>query len=43
MVDTAQRTTKSFQIVEQMQKELLVAMKEKYVFLKDVSIFTMQA
>ncbi len=43
LVDTTQRNIKSFQIVEQMQKELLAAMKEKYAFLKDASIFTMQA
>ena len=43
LVDTTQRTIKSFQIVEKMQKELLVAMKQKYAFLQDASIFTLQA
>jgi hypothetical protein len=43
LVDTTLRNKKSFQIVEQMQKELLVAIKEKYAFLKDASIFTIQA
>lgn len=43
LVDTTQRDKKSFQIVEQMQKELLVALKEKYAFLQDASIFTVQA
>ncbi|MFA6256367.1 MAG: efflux RND transporter permease subunit [Candidatus Absconditabacterales bacterium] len=43
LVDTTQRNKKSFQIVEQMQKELLVALKQKYAFLQDASIFTIQA
>jgi len=43
LVDTSQRNIKSYQIVEQMQKELLVAIKQKYAFLQDASIFTIQA
>lgn len=43
LVDTTQRNKKSFQIVEQIQNELLVALKEKYLFLQDASIFTSQA
>ncbi|MEI6773517.1 MAG: hypothetical protein WCL18_01465 [bacterium] len=43
MVDTTLRNKKSFQIVEQMQTELLVALKQKYAFLQDASIFTIQA
>jgi hypothetical protein len=43
LVDTTQRNIKSFQIVEKIQKELLAAMKEKYAFLKDASVFTVQA
>jgi len=43
LVDTTLRNKKSFQIVEQMQTELLVALKQKYAFLQDASIFTIQA
>ncbi|MCX6824730.1 MAG: efflux RND transporter permease subunit [candidate division SR1 bacterium] len=43
LVDTTLRNKKSFQIVEQMQKELLPALKQKYAFLQDASIFTVQA
>lgn len=43
LVDTEKRNVKSFQIVEKMQKELLAALKQKYAFLQDISIFTMQA
>lgn len=43
LVDTTQRNMKSFEIVEQMQKELLSALKQKYAFIQDVSVFTIQA
>ena len=43
LVDTTKRDKKSFQIVEQMQKELLTALKEKYAFVQDISVFTTQA
>ncbi len=43
LVDTTKRNIKSFQIVEKMQKELLVALEQKYAFLQDASIFTLQA
>ncbi len=43
LVDTTQRNKKSFQIVEQMQKELLTAVKDKYAFVQDISVFTTQA
>ena len=43
LVDTTQRNRKSFQIVEQMQKELVAALKGKYTFIQDISVFTTQA
>ena len=43
LVDTEQRKITSSQIVEQMQQELLVALKQKYAFLQDISVFTLQA
>jgi len=43
LVDTTKRNKKSFEIVEQMQKELLTALKEKYTFVQDISAFTTQA
>ena len=43
LVDTTQRNIKSFQIVEQIQKELVFALKEKYTFIQDISVFTTQA
>jgi hypothetical protein len=43
LVDTTQREIKSFQIVEKIQKELLSALKQKYAFLQDASVFTLQA
>ncbi len=43
LVDTTQRNKKSFQLVEQMQKELLLALQQKYAFINDISVFTMQA
>lgn len=43
LVDTTQRNKKSFQIVEQMQGELLSALKQRYAFLQDASVFTIQA
>ncbi|MCX6824236.1 MAG: efflux RND transporter permease subunit [candidate division SR1 bacterium] len=43
LVDTTARNKKSFQIVEQMQTELLAALKAKYAFVQDISVFTTQA
>ncbi len=43
LVDTQQRNRKSFELVEQIQKELIVALKQKYAFIKDISAFTVQA
>ncbi len=43
LFDTTQRNKKSFQIVEQMQRELVTALKEKYAFVQDISVFTTQA
>ncbi len=43
LVDTNTRAIKSFQVAEKMQKELLPALKDRYAFLRDISIFTMQA
>lgn len=43
LVDTEERKITSYQIVEQMQTQLLSALKEKYAFITDISSFTIQA
>jgi hypothetical protein len=43
LVDTEEREIPSYKIVEQMQQELLLALKTKYAFISDISSFTIQA
>lgn len=43
LVPSADRETTSYTIVEQMQQELLAALQQKYAFIDDMSVFTMQA
>jgi multidrug efflux pump len=43
LVDTEERNITSYQVVEQMQQELLAALKAKYTFIHDISSFTIQA
>jgi hypothetical protein len=37
------RTKTSYAIVEQMQQELLAALQQRYAFIDDITVFTIQA
>jgi len=43
LVSADKRTKTSYALVEQMQQELVVALKQKYSFIQDMSVFTIQA
>ncbi len=43
LISSEERDITSYQIVEQMQQQLLAALKTKYAFISDISSFTIQA
>lgn len=43
LISSDDREKPSYAIVEQIQQELFVALKQKYAFIDDMSVFTMQA